>query len=102
MAGRVTRLPPTLRWALELAEGRRDKKQGWVSFPPSLHWPSGVLCWAGDRGLATASSSTRESAHVHTHLTSVHRHMQHSSTPTLTPAGEEITSAIAESKQRRR
>lgn len=59
----------------------------------------------GRRGKPVHSNSfyKHTSTQAHTHLTGTpHIHTQNSSTPTLTPAREEITNAIAESKQLRR
>lgn len=53
----------------------------------------------------STANSFQEGEHTHPHIHTsnkrAHIHVQNSSTPTLTPAREEITHAMAESKQLR-
>lgn len=66
---------PTRRVGIGPGWGEREQETGdwgWggLSLPPSHHWPSEAVCWAGEGSLSTVTPFT--STQAHTHLTGMH------------------------------
>ena len=82
--------------------GKRGQEAGAFALSPFFSLVNRRLCAGRDWEACEQPAPFRKERHAHIDPSNKHAHTRKSSTPTLTPAGEDIANTIAESKPQQR